>query len=413
MKHKERIQKFLETQFDDQHFIQNIKALYPLIRNKVDSIITDEEKSSILPLVLSQYHVYGASLNKSMQGMLDYHAFIPVKIDFNLFDCSQNNNFKEVSYDECDHNHAEQSPLEFVTKSVVHSLSTPDQMEREYDSEDSLHLFPCNDGCCRDCASVITTSIIAGCYMYVPDDVSYATHFIEMCTIPPDGSGPKNIVAHVDKLSMLCLWTANILQHRYIKLALEWNHDLMPTIILALFRLMIYAHVLYRKDVKLYMNRRRNVYHSIWRLLQQIILYHHYIKKYYNRYDVEKNRFCDQYIVGMSEWLRNEVQIQQDLAKMYRIEQQPLDHTGSYAKSLCHDYVGGVIILMSLVAKNESFDMRMMQCTEWHGFVAENVEKNGGCAWVTIDILRFAHSVTNCRKELAKFWKESIIRCRN
>ena len=284
-------------------------------------------------------------------------------------------------------------------------------MERQLDDEGSLELFSCNDGCCRECTSLITTAIVCGCYDFVNDDINYALHYLGMAPEMSNVPGPKNIVHRVDKSSMLCLWVANILQYEYIKLALKWNHHLMPTILITLYQLMLYAHVLYKENVKIYMNRRKNVYYSIWRLAQQIILNHRYIKRYYNRYDINKERLCDRYIVQMTEWLVNELQILQDIVWSFITMERSAssDYIGSYIQSLRYDYVGAVVVLMSLVASKEEFEMSLIFGKNLPDFATKN-GKNGVIR--IFNILRFVHSVTHNRKELAKFWKESIIRCR-
>merc|ERR1712228_1114088 len=189
-----------------------------------------------------------------------------------------------------------------------------------------------------------------------------------------------------------------------IEHCMKVNHDLMPTIFTALLRLMLSAHVLYDRNPKLYMNRRDSIYYSIWRLLQQIILNHGYIKKYYQRKDVEKNRYCNEYIVRICQWLIDDLEIMQDIMHhLFTVIGNHQSHDfESVHDSFEYDYVGGVVVLMSLLPSK--FDLKLRQITL-------DYRKRDRYRFI-LDMLMSIHSFTHNKKEIGNFFKDSIVRCR-
>merc|ERR1712032_892469 len=148
----------------------------------------------------------------------------------------------------------------------------------------------------------------------------------------------------VDMSSKLCMWTANVLEHRYIHIILSRSEVMIPNIFLALMRLMGSAHVLYKKKPKLYLNRRPTICHSIWRLLQQLVINHEYIR-------VSKP-LSETYIGIIVDWLMKELKI------LSSIKSEDL------RSSLDYDYIGGIIVLMTLVA-NKQKQEENKHCTNY------------------------------------------------
>ena len=382
--HKKEVEGLLKCRFDDDDFIQNIRDLFPLFV-KYNTDDQSESETDELPMSTILTRIYAISGDE----IFDSFEYVPLRIDYCMFNPQQNEDFKPILHHECGHNDNNKSSLKFIyTQSKIIGSTCKFTLKLNYES---LNSFPCHTGCCMECASLITPQIIKFCYGL--SDYHRSVSHDPKETFNP-GSDTKLVVFNVDTLSRLCLWIANIFEYQHINKCLKVNKDLMPTVMLTLLRLMESAHCLHAKKPKLYMNRRHSIYFSISRLLDQIILKWSYVKKYYKKEDVER-KYCDGYVVWMIGWLMNELRVLSSI-NIIGIKSQSL----SVFVSLQFDYVGAIIVLMTLV-KNRKAKKDIKCITNDANFV------NYECL---VNICRTIHAISHNTKDVGRFFKESIIR---
>eukprot|EP01084_Bolivina_argentea_P075306 136519_1 len=377
---KPHFEAILNRKFTDNEFIDKIKILYAIVRRKSH----DQDSQSMLtnkyPDVMNE--IYSSDFEPET---LSFFNIIPIKIDYFMFNARFNNNFKHISYHKCDHNTYinlnRPSSLAFIlfqTQHIKHNL----KYNRKLKSTPFSEFLPFTQGCCMQCAELATPEIINCCYSLT----SYQRDNKHIKQIPNSHLIPYNI----DTLCLLCLWLANILQHKYIKIILRKNEDLMPTILLTLVRLLHNSHFLYKDANKLYDNRRTMIDFSIWRLVKALIMNHGYIKKYYQNKDVDNDNFCELYLVEVMRWLKRELKILNCMFEKYD------------TMEIKYDYFGGMLILMTLLRyKGAKFEVK--QITH-HSMIFDYM-----CLmnfWVT------QHLISHNMGFIGKFFKKSIIKSR-
>eukprot|EP01083_Nonionella_stella_P046948 125709_1 len=345
--------------------------------------------------------------------------FIPVKISYYAMYPAFNNQFELIPFQACAHNQ-HQSPSHY-TKRILQLIDSngyvalmaelynieflmaefhkyilkerPDsinkiQKQGMEDVEYQYHIMTyCTrmfgaPGCCRQCAALITPSLITICtkiaskkYLYMPHSLAHS----------------------VDILCLLCYWLGHVLRHQYITKYLKQNHNLMPMILSVLLRLMNGSHILYESKPKIYHNRRNIIVVSISVLLKQIIIHYRYIKKYYQKKDVGKARLCEFYHIKMIEWMMKELQIVSDVVMIEDDNKKLRCDSDTFLNSLNTDYFGQIVIFTSLIiSKHSMMELRhVTTCTQKIGLIWHRL-------W------RLIHTVTHHPTNMRNFFKESI-----
>ena len=229
LKLKISLKTVLNKKFNEGYFVENIKILYPLFRYRSKS-----KNKRIIDSIVDIYRIE-AGFN-----------IIPIKIDYFTFNARFNNKFAEVLHHEC--GHADVDPnskfrhclpiavqtmmsltspyvtIRCISKRIMNNLKYTPRL----DNID--HYKVCLHGCCSKCAELATPVIIDCCY-----ELQRYNRSIDK-TIPDSPVAPINI----DTLCLLCIWLANIMQHRFIKAHLQINSDLMPTIFQTLYGLIVF-----------------------------------------------------------------------------------------------------------------------------------------------------------------------------
>ena len=334
LRNKKDAEALLDKQFDDDYFIRNIRKIYKTIAHK------GPYPDRILP----------------------FFSFVPVKLDYTVFNEINHAIKNPTHYRDCCHQNEEFSgdSMQFISK-IMHPFSHLD-----------VALIGAW-GCCSQCAAIITPRIMHKCFKF-----AFAI---------------DNSSFDIDMLTVICMWIANILQYDFIKQSLRMNNDLMPALMLMLLRLMQGVHFLSEQNVKLSENRQRNMYIAIWRLLQQLVVNCGYIEKYYQRKDDLNERRCQQYVLQMVRWLKHEFKIMSQQNYDVNDEHQT---TVSDLSSTCLANVG------VLITKISSKDILKMA-----GIVTND---SSGLTQFYQDSLYSIHRITHNADKIGKFFMKSVIK---
>eukprot|EP01083_Nonionella_stella_P098655 277462_1 len=405
---KSEFEIILNKEFDDEFYLKHIKTLYPIIRHKThvsphskpkpkqiqspsqsatnrpskyfcDISVIHEDTSQPNELTLFR-EIYELSTESTF---MDF-AFVPVKIDYFMFHPRFNRNFHHILYHECVHCNRQMSSFHFTSavaeylKEQLFAVGYTTKLPCDPEEQD---LFSATNGCCMECAALITPLIIMACK---------AIKRANSESDEADGPLPMNI----DALCVLCIWISNILQHKYIKQCLQNDSDIMPTMLLAIYTLMVSAHTLYKDKRKLYKKKRNVISFAIYTSLKQVLLNHDYIRKYYQSVDHDKDRFCESYLIQIVEWMMAELHIVDEMLHCRKSSR-------SVMHSLDYDYFGCIVVLMSMLPQDFNQYVRGMTCQCTHTgyeFVME--------FWMTM------HLISHSTDEISKFFAGSIRRCR-
>eukprot|EP01084_Bolivina_argentea_P238849 401308_1 len=382
-KSKSYIEQILNKKFDDEFFKKNINMLYAIFIQKIqheqkNNIIAHELECTVL------YDIYSLTNDH-----IDAFQYIPIKMNYFMFN-RKFNTYQFIPSHLCDHNKTHSSSIHFINEMIKfmrnnnHKYTTKLELN---DNHNIAEVFACSSGCCSECAELMTIPIT---------DFCYKLHKISLGGKQTGKQCPAPL--NIDTLSGVCIWLANVLQHKYIKISLKNNSDLMPTIFRTLYMLLKTAHFTYKDKLKLYMNIRDRISFAIWRLLKEIIINYKYIKKYYQKKDVSNNEYCESYIVEMLQWLMEEIEILGDILK-------EKNNSVSVLNSLKYDYFGGIIILMCLLKYDKS-KIDILSVTH-RGVIYETF-----CEWLT-DMWMTIHLYSHDISALSQFFKKSILESRN